>query len=420
MLIDVNTKEIMNLGDAELEIARLLSSYQHRAEAVKSGIDSSFDGDKARWLGGHIDKCIDDTRCVGNQIHNIGATTQTIAKMYDMAEDKVLGVKNDRKSSNNGGQSKIENDAVDGAKELNNLLKLINEGVDSEELELLTAFISFFLSADGCKDDGNLMERICNVLGFTKAGLSMLSALDEEKVSIFLNQISDNLHMGVGFDSSVNGLEFLSNSFKYSGAIVEIMSGLLKDTNDSSTAGELWMNLSDSLPDDIVSFYKKLYLMDKVKANVENYDKLSNIGKIDAKFKTGLTEFTPIAAELSMISYSLGTLFSPRRSDNKYENISAYWIGAGTSGANSFVSTLTGGIVELDPEEMIKNVKENGSFFTDRIREQNVPGIVKVIEATVASPVVAVWSVGETVRGSIYDKSSKIAGLIKLVANGSK
>ncbi len=399
---EIKIRQIKSSVECERNIAEKIASAGGELTECKNALDTSVSRQYAavkRNLNG-LNSSLSSS---AGYMRSMAQALETVCGTYERTESEITGQKieyvktQEAKSytSPSINETKSETEWKDILSFFSKLIKGANWKSDNPYAKTLASFLSTYASGLKLGDSGSIAEWYTAFVGFAgstiglggKFGNSFSKLAEKYGTSSLKAWFAKN---GETFSSEMGAFGTFSNAFGFS-------SSYLKAIQDSDSFASFLKN-----SDGWLTSGKDLVL------------DLNGLGKEFNKTTGG-----PAASLLSMGSYFAGDIIDLSTDGHPMtaDELSKLCLGTGLTGLKSGVSQITLGLVDLDVDRSMGIFDKNIGWAQDQINSMDISTGGKVTLGIVSTPVVAAWSVGETIYDFGYQIGEGINNGIQSVWN---
>lgn len=318
---------------------------------------------------------------LGNRLSALSRQTYGLAdaleKVYRAYEDTEREICGHTVSYNKIADAKNGVDSLnvsDGLSALSKWIKALNDEKDNPYAKVLASLLSMITSGMGLSQSENLAQWFQKFMGFSGSTIGLGSKL-KQPIEDLINRYGTN-----------GAKKWLQNN----------QSAFSKDMKGMGTIGGAVSFASE--------FYGAIQDSDSFAAFLKNSDGWlssggSLVGDLNGIEKEGIKGTVhPIVAMLSMAGYAAGDIIELSTDGHPLtaDEISALCLNTGLTGAKTCVSQITFGLVDIDTQRSKGIFDKNIAWTTDKICSFDIPTWQQATLGVVATPFVALYSLGET------------------------
>ncbi len=372
-VFEVNPSKIKQQAEVQEKISIRLDKLDDQIRTCNNQLKSCMEIKSYSSIQKYLQSVSQRTEKHAKSVRNMASILQNISELYKNTENEIKGISVKHEEVNKG-------DAK--ADLISRFSKIIKNADDNSVLAIIASIMSLYNSGYEVGNSESIAELYSKILGtsgdvldFAKEGYDGLSQVGSEKWKNFLKKYTPAMDIaGIGAD----GLGF-ANAFL--------------DT----------YNESESIADFLKSDGKV------IGSGVSWWKDIKELGGTEV----GTGKAAAITSMFSMGSYAIGdTMDMIKTGDYSGQNIADAFMGTGFSGLNELLSSYTHGAIEIDTESSLNIFNKNIAATTDVISKTNWGTGAQAALGIAATPVVAVWSMGEVFVDIGYGIGESINKLI--------
>lgn len=412
---EIKIRQIKSSVECERKIAEKISSAGKELMECQSALDTSVSRQYAA-VKRNLNSLNSRLASSAGHMRNMAQALETIYGTYERTESEITGQKIEYKKTQEAksytspfiNETKPETELKDILSFFSKLIKGVNWKSDNTYAKTLASFLSTYASGLKLGDSDNIAEWYTAFVGFAgstiglggKFGNSFSKLAEKYGTSSLKAWFAKN---GKTFSSEMGAFGTFSNAFGFSASY-------LKTIQESDSFASFLKNSDGWL--------------------TSGKDLVLDLNGLDKEFNK--TTGGPVASLLSMGSYFAGDIIDLSTDGHPMtaDELSKLCLGTGLTGLKSGVSQITLGLVDLDVDRSMGIFDKNIGRAQDQINSMNISTEGKVALGIVSTPVVAAWSVGETIfdfgyqigegiNNGIHSIWNSITGGNKSVAGGA-
>lgn len=372
-VFEANPSKIKQQAEVQEKIGTRLNKLDDQIRTCSNQLKSCMEIRSYNSIQKYLQSVSQETEKYARSVKNMSSILKSISEIYKNTENEIKGTTVKHEEVNKG-------DALGDL--MSQASKIMKNAEDNSALAVIASILSLSKSGYEVGESESVSELYSKVLGASGDGLDVikegydgLSKIGSDKWRNFLKKYAPAMDIvGIG----AGGLGF-ANDFLDTYNESESMTDFLKSDSKAISSGVSWWKDIEELGGN----------------------------------KVGMEKAAPISSILSMGSYAAGDVADiVKNGDYSGQSIADAFMGTGLSGVNGLLSHYTHGAIEFDTENSLNIFNKNIAATTDAISKTNMGTGGQAALGIIATPVVAVWSMGEVFVDLGYGIGEKINQLL--------
>lgn len=371
---EIKTNSIKSVAGQERRVAGKLISACSRMEDCRNALDVSVSSQYGA-VKGNITRLSNQLSAAVSQMSSLADALEEIYSAYEATEREICGypVKYAKISNVKNGTITMET-VSDGLSAISKWIKALNDQADNPYAKTLAAMLSMISSGMGLSESENFAQWFTSFMGFSGSTIGFGSKFEKTIIALINKCGTPSAQEWLKNNDSIlssemKGMGAIGNAFGFAAKFV----GAIQDS-DSFAAflknSDGWISSGGGLVGELNGLDK-----DAIKGTAN-----------------------PIIAMVNMASYAAGDIIELSTDGHPMtaQELSNLFLGTGLKGAKSCVSQITFGLVDIDTDRSKGIFDKNIAWTTDKICSFDIPTSGQAALGFVATPFVALYSMGET------------------------